>query len=76
VHVLIAAERMSVTHQYLGQPRLRVVKKRDDGYSGNSVEASKYLVMLDIVSLVNNFHHGIVNNVTVNLIDVVSRYGT
>ena len=71
LNVPIAVERMAVTHRYLSEPRLRVVADRDDRYSGNSVEAFDYIVVVNIIRLVKGHDEGIFDGVTEKLVDIV-----
>ena len=71
VNVQIAVERMAVTHRYLSEPRLRVVADRDGRYSGNNVESLHYIVVVNIVVLVEDYNEGIFSCDTDRLVDAV-----
>jgi hypothetical protein len=71
LNVPIAVERMAVTHRYLSEPRLRVVADRDDRYSGNSVEAFDHIVVVYVVSLVENHDERVLDGVLEELVNIV-----
>jgi hypothetical protein len=70
--VPIAVERMSVTHRYLREPRLRVVTDGDNRYPGDGVQTFDYVVVVYVVGLVKNHDEGVLNGVSEELMDTVN----